>query len=141
MGRGIQGLQEAYDIFFTAVLIVLAVLVILCLIRAIIGPKIADRIISVNMMGTMVIVTIAILALMLEEGYLVDICIIYAMISFLAVIVLTKVYMGVYLEKRRKENENRKAEERMAEEEKEHKIKDKIEETEPGEEALQSGSI
>lgn len=141
MGRGIQGLQEAYDIFFTVVLIVLAVLVILCLIRAIIGPKIADRIISVNMMGTMVIVTIAILALMLEEGYLVDICIIYAMISFLAVIVLTKVYMGVYLEKRRKENENRKVEERMAEEEKEHKIKDKIEETEPGEEALQSGSI
>lgn len=141
MGRGIQGLQEAYDIFFTAVLIVLAVMVVLCLIRAIIGPKIADRIVSVNMMGTMVIVTIAILALMLEEGYLVDICIIYAMISFLAVIVLTKVYMGVYLEKHRKENEDKKAEERMAEEEKEHKIKDKIEETEPGEEAIQSGSI
>ena len=141
MGRGIQSLQEVYDIFFTAVLIVLAVMVVLCLIRAIIGPKIADRIVSVNMMGTMVIVTIAILALMLEEGYLVDICIIYAMISFLAVIVLTKVYMGVYLEKHRKENEDKKAEERMAEEEKEHKIKDKIEETEPGEEAIQSGSI
>ena len=196
MGRGIQGLQEAYDIFFTAVLIVLAVMVVLCLIRAIIGPRIADRIISVNMMGTMVIVTIAILALMLEEGYLVDICIIYAMISFLAVIVLTKVYMGVYLEKHRKENEEKEAEksaaqdrteierlkkdkmveeqitekiikeeekaektiteERMkkkgaiteittkegtAEEEKEHKIMEKIEETRSGEEALQSGSI
>ena len=114
MGRGIQGLQEAYDIFFTAVLIVLAVMVVLCLIRAIIGPKIADRIISVNMMGTMVIVTIAILALMLGEGYLVDICIIYAMISFLAVIVLTKVYMGVYLEKRRKENEEKEAEKSTA---------------------------
>ena len=134
MGRGIQSLQEAYDIFFTAVLIVLAVMVVLCLIRAIIGPKIADRIISVNMMGTMVIVTIAILALMLEEGYLVDICIIYAMISFLAVIVLTKVYMGVYLEKHRKENEDRNAEEKIAEE----KI---AEETQTGEEAIQNGSI
>lgn len=116
MGRSIQSLQEAYDIFFTAVLIVLAVLVVLCLIRAIIGPKIADRIISVNMMGTMVIVTIAILALMLEEGYLVDICIIYAMISFLAVIVLTKVYMGVYLEKRQKEDEDKNIEKRTAQE-------------------------
>ena len=78
-------------------------MVMLCLIRAIIGPKIADRIVSVNMMGTMIMVIIAILAVMLKEGYLVDICIIYAMISFLAVIVLTKVYMGVYQEKKQRE--------------------------------------
>ena len=38
-----------------------------------------------------------------EEGYLVDICLIYAMISFLAVIVLTKVYMGVYIQKKEEE--------------------------------------
>lgn len=103
MGRGIEGLEKAYGIFFTGALIVLAILVVLCLVRAIIGPRIADRIVSVNMTGTMVIVIIAILALMLEEGYLVDICLIYAMISFLAVIVLVKVYMGVYLEGKRKE--------------------------------------
>ena len=100
MGRGIESLEKAYHIFFMAVLILLAVLLILCLVRAIIGPRTADRIVSVNMMGTMVIVMIAILALMLGEGYLADICIIYAMISFLAVIVLTKVCMGVYLEKK-----------------------------------------
>lgn len=100
MGKGITGLETAYRGLFTAVLIILAILVILCLVRAIIGPRIADRIVSVNMMGTMVIVIIAILTVMLGEGYLADICIIYAMISFLAVIVLTKVYMGVYLERK-----------------------------------------
>ena len=99
MSREITGLSQAYNILFTAVLIFLAVMTILCLIRAIIGPRIADRIVAVNMMGTMVMVIIAILALMLEEGYLADICLIYAMISFLAVIVLTKVYMGVYRRK------------------------------------------
>lgn len=104
MGKEITGLGTAYQGLFTAVLIVLAVLVILCLIRAIIGPRIADRIVSVNMMGTMVIVIIAILTVMLKESYLADICIIYAMISFLAVIVLTKVYMGVYLEKKEVES-------------------------------------
>lgn len=103
MGRGIEGLEKAYDIFFTGALIVLAVLVVLCLVRAIIGPRVADRIVSVNMTGTMVIVMIAILALMLEEGYLADICLIYAMISFLAVIVVTKVYMGVYQQKKEEE--------------------------------------
>ena len=73
MGKGIQGLAQAYDILFVGILIVLAVLVVLCLVRAIIGPRIADRIVAVNMMGTMVIVMIAVLALMMGEGYLVDI--------------------------------------------------------------------
>lgn len=100
-----ESLEKAYGIFLTIVLVILAILVILCLVRAIIGPRVADRIVSVNMMGTMVIVMIAILALMLREGYLADICLIYAMISFLAVIVLTKVYMGVYTESRKTEKQ------------------------------------
>ena len=105
MGKGVPGLDQAYHILFTVVLTVLAVMIILCLIRAIIGPRIADRIVATNMMGTIVMVIIAILAIMLKEGYLVDICIIYAMISFLAVIVLTKVYMGVYQEKQEEEDD------------------------------------
>lgn len=96
MDRDIPGLGQAYEILFVGALIFLAIMVVLCLIRAIIGPRIADRVVAVNMMGTMVMVIIAILALFLEEGYLVDICILYAMVSFLAVIILTKVYMGVY---------------------------------------------
>lgn len=83
-----------------AILIYLAGLLFLCLLRAVKGPTIADRLMAVNMMGTMVMVIISILALYLQEGYLVDICLIYAMISFLAVVVLTKVYTGVYLEHR-----------------------------------------
>lgn len=100
MGKEIQGLGQAYEILFAIVLVALAVLVVLCLVRAIMGPRVADRILAANMTGTMVIVMIAVLSLKLGEGYLADICIIYAMISFLAVIVLTKVYMGVYTEKR-----------------------------------------
>jgi len=100
MGEGIAGLAQTYHVFFTLSLIFLAIMVILCLIRAIIGPRVSDRIVATNMMGTMVMVIIAILALMMREEYLVDICLIYAMISFLAVIVLTKVYMGVYLKKK-----------------------------------------
>ena len=72
MGKGIPGLLQAYHVLFVAALIFLAIMVMLCLVRAIIGPKIADRIVAINMMGTMIMVIIAILALMLEEGYLVD---------------------------------------------------------------------
>lgn len=96
-------LELIYRYIYISAIVFLAILLLLCLIRAIKGPKIADRIVAVNMMGTMVMVIIAILALMLKEGYLVDICIIYAMISFLAVVVLTKVFMGIYQEKKTKE--------------------------------------
>ncbi len=91
-----------YYYIYTTLLILLAFMLFICLIRAILGPRIADRLIAINMMGTMVIVMIAALALLLKEGYLVDICLIYAMISFLAVVVLSKVYIGVYEEKQHK---------------------------------------
>ncbi len=104
MGEGVAGLEQAYRILFTGALIFLAVMLVLCLIRAIIGPRVADRVVAVNMMGTMVMVMIAILTVMLREGYLADICLIYAMLSFLAVILLTKVYTGVYLEHKALEN-------------------------------------
>ena len=90
--------------FLIAAVIILSILLLMCLIRAIIGPKIADRIVSVNMMGTITIVIIAILTVLLDEGYLADICIIYAMISFLAVVVLTMIYMGIFNRNRRDHN-------------------------------------
>lgn len=83
---------------FIVVLIFLALVLFACLIRAIKGPRIADRLVAVNMMGTIVMVIISIFSLLFNEGYLMDICIIYATISFLAVVVITKVYVGVYTE-------------------------------------------
>ena len=87
-----------FEWLFYGILTVLALLLVLCLTRAVIGPRIADRLVAVNMMGTLVMVSIALLAVIKNEGYLVDICLIYASISFLAVVVLTRIYTGVYQE-------------------------------------------
>lgn len=102
MNSGIPALESAYSIFFGIVIVVVAIMAVLCLLRAIIGPRLTDRVVAVNMIGTMIIAVIALLAVM-TEGYLADICLIYAMISFLAVIVLTKIYTGVYRESQTKE--------------------------------------
>lgn len=83
---------------YIAVLVILAIMLFACLLYAVKGPRIADRIVAINMMGTMVMVIIAVLSLLLEEGFLIDVCLIYAMVSFLAVTIITKVYMGVYAE-------------------------------------------
>lgn len=99
-------LVQQYSAFFYGILSVLAGLLVLCLIRAVIGPRIADRLIAVNMMGTMVMVMISLLAVVKDQGYLMDICLIYAMISFLSVVVLTRIYTGVY--RKAKEQEKQK---------------------------------
>ena len=99
----------AYDVLFQSALVVLAVLTLLCLIRAIQGPRIADRIVSINMISTLTISMIGILAIRQNQGYLVDVALIYALIGFLAVVVLCKVYMGITLEAReqkQKEDQN-----------------------------------
>ena len=98
-------MSNAYEILYTAALVVIGLLVIACLVRAIRGPRIADRVIAANMIGTLVVITICILSFVMNEGYLIDIAMIYTMLSFLAVVLLTKVYMGIYREKRRQEME------------------------------------
>lgn len=106
MGKGIPALEQAYEILFIVVLVILAIFLMLSLVRAIIGPRVTDRIVAINLMGTQTLAIIAILAVMKQEGYLVDICLIYAMTSFLAVIVLSKVYMGVYRQKKEGKEED-----------------------------------
>jgi len=101
-------LIHQYEWIFHIILIILGVMLMLCLIRAVIGPRIADRLVAVNMMGTMIMCSIVILGVIMDEGYLADIALIYAMISFLAVVVLTKVYTGVYQEHKMKQKKEDK---------------------------------
>lgn len=85
--------EMAYQYLFTGALIVFAVLIGIVLVRSIIGPRITDRILCINMIGTLVICSIAIMTLMLKESYLADIALIYAMLSFLTVLILASVYI------------------------------------------------
>ena len=103
-----ESFWAAYSDFAVVVLVALGVLCIITLLRAIIGPTPADRIVAINMLGTLTMAMIAVLLVKLREGYLADICLIYAMISFLAVIVLCKVYVGAYEARKKKKMEEKK---------------------------------
>ena len=93
---------SAYELLYRIVLAVLGISLFFSLFRSIRGPRIADRIVAVNMVGTQTPIIIAVLALMMGEGYLADVALIYTMLSFLAVVVLTRVYLGVYRERQAK---------------------------------------
>ena len=93
-------MDTAFKSFFLICIIILSVLTFLCLIRTIKGHRLVDRIVGTNMIGTMTIAIIALLAAYLNESSILDICLIYAIMSFVAVIVLTKIYIGIYNEKK-----------------------------------------
>ena len=83
--------MSAFDYLYIIALMALALGLLFALLRAIRGPRIADRIMGINMIGSMVSVTLAILSVWLRQSWLLDVCILYALISFLAVVVLAKV--------------------------------------------------
>ena len=96
-------IANAYQILYTIALIILAIGCLMAMIRAIKGPRIADRVVAVNMIGTMTMLAIAVLSMALpHQSYLLDVCLIYVMISFLAVVVLSKIYITVHMDKQEK---------------------------------------
>ena len=88
-----MSIETAYNILYMGSLIIFAILIGVMLVRSVIGPRITDRILSVNMIGTMIICCIVILSRYLDEGYLVDVALIYAMISFISVLILARTYI------------------------------------------------
>ena len=98
-----MSVEQAYHGLGVVAMAVLVVLAILCLVRCIRGPRVSERVLAVNMVGTLTIIMVGVMVVMLGEGYLADVALVYAMISFLAVVVLCKVYTGIYRERRHEE--------------------------------------
>ena len=98
-----MSIDLAYKILLGFSLGVLTLLALVCLIRCILGPRISDRVLAINQIGTITVIMVALTVLLLGEGYLADIALVYAMLSFLAVILLSKVYTGIYMERKHEE--------------------------------------
>lgn len=79
-------------ILITAI-IALSISIFICFIRAVKGPKFADRLIAINVIGTKTIVLISIVSYIIKETYFIDIVLVYALVSFLGSTVISKVLM------------------------------------------------
>lgn len=84
-----------------AVMCVLSVTMLLCLLRTFLGPRASDRIVAVNMLSTQIVIFICVLAVYLGEEALADIALLYAMIGFLAVVVVAKLRISAYAGRQR----------------------------------------
>ena len=97
-------IEQAYNILFTVTLVVLALCVLALLVYIIRSHLTVDRIIGINLIGTIVSIIICVLTRMFNEGYLADIAIIYVVMSFIAVMMLCRIYINLY--NRRKEEQH-----------------------------------
>ena len=84
---------------FIISMVILSISIIAIFLRAIVGPTVADRIICINMIGTKIIIFICMLAGFLMEDFLIDVALVYALINFVSIVVLTYAY-GYVHEKR-----------------------------------------
>ena len=103
MLREIATLGSTGQTFLTVVVVIMAVFCLICLIKIIVGPSAADRLLAANMMGGIINVMICLLYVLLREEFLLDVALVYAMLSFLAVIALSNIYIGVYRQKHLRE--------------------------------------
>ena len=105
-----MSIEIAYQVLLYGTLGVLTLLALACLVRCFMGPRISDRVLAINQIGTITVIMVALTVLLLGEGYLADIALVYAMLSFLAVILLSKVYTGIYQERKHEEALHKNAE-------------------------------
>ena len=91
---------------YTVILVFLGVCILIALIRAITGKRIVDKIIGINMIGTLTMITIAVLSARLGQSYLLDVCLIYVLMSFIAVLTLCKIYISLDRQRAKEEQQD-----------------------------------
>lgn len=107
-----------FDNLLLSCCVLLSVCVIFGLIRAVRGPRFTDRIVAVNLIGTITILIMCILSVYFRQSFLADIAIVYALLSFIAVVVLARLVIVRRLgQLEREQSERRSAEQRCETEE------------------------
>ena len=69
---------------------VLFVFVLFVLLRIIIGPTIWDRLLGLNMIASKILIAIVILAHLSGLNYLLDIALVYAVLGFLGIVLISR---------------------------------------------------
>ena len=91
-----ETIDAAYRALLWGSAIFLSLLLFACLIRAMLGPRFTDRLVAINLICAKAIIIIAVISYMNSDSTLLDIALVYSMISFLVVVVLSKCYTSLH---------------------------------------------
>lgn len=82
--------QDILDAIFNFALLTQVVLLLPTVYRAVVGPTISDRLLAIDLITTLLMGIIVILALMTEDEALLDISIAIAALSFIGTLAVTR---------------------------------------------------
>ena len=85
-------IDNAYRTLVWGAVVFLSLLLCGFLIRAMIGPRFTDRVVAINVICAKAIILIVLLSFLYQDYSYLDIAIVYSMISFVAVVVLSKCF-------------------------------------------------
>jgi multicomponent Na+:H+ antiporter subunit F len=75
---------------FAVAAIAILVVMAMALVRAMLGPTVYDRILAVNVFGTLAVALIAVYGFLTARPDFLDIALVYALINFIGTIAVTK---------------------------------------------------
>ena len=80
----------------------MTLLLLACLVRAVLGPRYTDRVVALNLICTLVILMVCLLSVLLGEGYLTDVALLYGLLNLLAVAALSRVTIRRHRERKKR---------------------------------------
>jgi len=75
---------------FMAAMIGILATIVLALLRTLLGPTVFDRILAINMLGTKIILLVAVLGFLLGRPDFLDLALVYVFLNFIGVIAVLK---------------------------------------------------
>lgn len=90
--------------FLEYALFALALLAVAAAAAALRGPHFTDRLVAINLLSTLTLSMICLLSVYLGEDFLMDVALIYALVSFVAVAVLSRLITQKYRRERKEES-------------------------------------
>jgi multicomponent Na+:H+ antiporter subunit F len=79
---------------YFVVLVILLLAVIMAVIRIILGPTAPDRVVGLDTINTIVIVSMVVFGAIYEQVIYIDVAIVYALLSFISTLFIAKYLQG-----------------------------------------------
>ena len=76
--------------FLTGAAVVIAINAFLCLYRAILGPTVQDRVLSINIVATKTLSVLVLLTFIFKSALSLDVAIMYALLNFIVTVTVSR---------------------------------------------------
>jgi multicomponent Na+:H+ antiporter subunit F len=91
-----EAIQEIYRALLWFSVMFIAVAILAVLVRSVKGPRFTDRIVAIDVICSLSAIMIILFSYLFDDTSLLDVALVYAMVGFLSVVILSRSYQLPY---------------------------------------------